>query len=598
MHLNLDLDTMSDSLPPGPGRPRRRARGESMKRREYDYVIVGSGPAGCACAAAILENAPDDAALRVAVLERGPRLDRDARANAAFPSALAAPGGPRRTGYAALASAPFANCNYFGAGAAVGGGSAVNAGALVGDAAYWRDGDRWPASAAWAPAAMERAAAAVLERLGVPAAPFGAPPADWLRACGKRGFRSTGISAAVPGTAFGPRVAFDGNGYRLDAASLIADETGAPRDARLDLVAGAEVASLLAGPDGGASGARLADGSAVYAARCVVLAAGPEESARLADGANAAVGARFLDHPSVAVPVVDARRIGAPALCAALLVVVAATRYRGAAAAAAALLACAAARAARERAEGARAAAAPRYRGAAFGRTYQLSYLPGQCVLFMLGLYGGECRNWRGGRPPAPLGRGASAALRLAAAVGRRGLRWSGGREVLGVGAVVATVSRPRTVRAARDGPPPPLHAADVLTLADGLADAIAVAESLTEDRRPPPSLLDAGLERAVRRVLILLDLAPPRSAAGAAAFIRRRAGTLWHPAGGCARGAALDPDTHELYGLPRCRVAGSASLAALPAANPMLACYAVGWRLGELLAAAGLAHPSEHPPE
>ena len=112
--------------------------------------------------------------------------------------------------------------------------------------------------------------------------------------------------AAAPRRAFRPRLAFDGAGARRHAGLLIADETGAPLDDRLELRPDAEVRELVYDAAGAAAGARLATGD-VVAATTVVVAAAPEETARLLQGANANVGRGVADHPAVAATVVDAR---------------------------------------------------------------------------------------------------------------------------------------------------------------------------------------------------------------------------------------------------------------------------------------------------
>jgi choline dehydrogenase-like flavoprotein len=71
-----------------------------------------------------------------------------------------------------------------------------------------------------------------------------------------------------------------------------------------------------------------------------------------------------------------------------------------------------------------------------------------------------------------------------------------------------------------------------------------------------------------------------------AEAFVRGCCGTLWHPAGGACRGDALDAESLELRGCEGVCVVGAAAMPALPRVNPSLSCYAMGWRLGELLAA------------
>ena len=80
-------------------------------------------------------------------------------------------------------------------------------------------------------------------------------------------------------------------------------------------------------------------------------------------------------------------------------------------------------------------------------------------------------------------------------------------------------------------------------------------------------------------------SLAPTTGPDGKTATLPTVVGTLWHAAGGAARGAVLDPGTLELRAAPNLFVVGAAAMPALPRANPMLACYASGWRLGEILA-------------
>ena len=79
---------------------------------------------------------------------------------------------------------------------------------------------------------------------------------------------------------------------------------------------------------------------------------------------------------------------------------------------------------------------------------------------------------------------------------------------------------------------------------------------------------------------------APRMDGSDAEAFVRGCCGTLWHPAGGACRGDALDAESLELRGCEGVCVVGAAAMPALPRVNPSLSCYAMGWRLGELLAA------------
>eukprot|EP00633_Aureoumbra_lagunensis_P006587 CAMPEP_0197324960 /NCGR_PEP_ID=MMETSP0891-20130614/71405_1 /TAXON_ID=44058 ORGANISM="Aureoumbra lagunensis, Strain CCMP1510" /NCGR_SAMPLE_ID=MMETSP0891 /ASSEMBLY_ACC=CAM_ASM_000534 /LENGTH=83 /DNA_ID=CAMNT_0042817851 /DNA_START=1318 /DNA_END=1569 /DNA_ORIENTATION=- len=66
--------------------------------------------------------------------------------------------------------------------------------------------------------------------------------------------------------------------------------------------------------------------------------------------------------------------------------------------------------------------------------------------------------------------------------------------------------------------------------------------------------------------------------------FMRRYVGTLWHSAGGAVRGLALEPSRLRVQGTSNIYVIGAAAMPQLPAANPMASCYAMGWRLAELL--------------
>ena len=71
--------------------------------------------------------------------------------------------------------------------------------------------------------------------------------------------------------------------------------------------------------------------------------------------------------------------------------------------------------------------------------------------------------------------------------------------------------------------------------------------------------------------------------------FVRKHLATLWHPAGGCCAGAALDA-TLRVRGTRHLRVCGAAAFPCLPQANPQAQCYAMGFRLGQLV---GLESPS-----
>ena len=544
------------------------------------YVVVGSGPAGCACAASLL-RCDGDPATTVIVLERGPRLGRDATSSGAFPRALfaAPPGG--RAPYVAAAAPPFAGCAWSGTVAAVGGGSALNAGGLFHDAAYWGGG--WGGGAAWAPATMRRCARAALAALGGPGPP---PPSAaaraFLEAAARAGFavapgapvdrEAWEASAAGRGAAFAPRVAFATGGARLDASRLLAG------DRRATVAAGRAAVRVAFDGAGRAAGVVLADGATVAAERAVVVAGGGEATAALLAASGVpARGGGVRDHPAVAVPVVSAapRRRAAAALAACAALLAAARRPRAAAGLAAA--------AAAARLAPGPPRAAPAYAGVAFGDGFQLSYVAA-------GLAGPGCAlaaraagdRRRAAPGPRPALRAAEAALGAAAAAARAA--WPRGAEPFDVGAVVATVSRPDAAGGA------PLSPRDAAALARGLDAAEDVADGLRAELRNAArwSPADRALEALIGALLRGLGLAPPPRADGAAraAFLATRAASLWHPAGGAARGAALDAETLEVRGAPRLYVAGAAAMPELPSVNPMLTCYAMGWRLGELLAA------------
>ena len=204
------------------------------------------------------------------------------------------------------------------------------------------------------------------------------------------------------------------------------------------------------------------------------------------------------------------------------------------------------------------------------------------------GFYGGAPRAWRGARAPGGAPRITAAArvfLRTTAAL-LRTLGWTGGREPVSVGAVVATAAAPATRRALDGGEAPPLHARDVEVLVDGLRAAATVTEALLKARDPPAGPWTRGLEAAAYRVLSICGAAPRMDGSDAEAFVRGCCGTLWHPAGGACRGDALDAESLELRGCEGVCVVGAAAMPALPRVNPSLSCYAMGWRLGELLAA------------
>ncbi|KAJ1455745.1 hypothetical protein M885DRAFT_497505 [Pelagophyceae sp. CCMP2097] len=90
---------------------------------------------------------------------------------------------------------------------------------------------------------------------------------------------------------------------------------------------------------------------------------------------------------------------------------------------------------------------------------------------------------------------------------------------------------------------------------------------------RPQPSPITRALEAVAHWIL--------RSVLRLDAGV----GTLWHAAGGAARGTVVDVDDLHLLGAEALHVVGAAAMPRLPRVNPMAMCYAMGWRLGEILA-------------
>ncbi|KAH8091576.1 calcium-dependent cysteine-type endopeptidase [Aureococcus anophagefferens] len=475
------------------------------------YVVVGSGPAGCACAASLL-RCDGDPATTVIVLERGPRLGATPRPAAPFP-------GPLRR--AARGTRALRRRR----GAAVRGlrverhrrgrrRSALNAGGLFHDAAYWGGG--WGGGAAWAPDTMRRCARRARRARGRAAAAVGGAAAfdaaaGFAVAPGAPVDREAWeVCAAGRGAAFAPRVAFAAGGARLGSARLLRATArggrGGPRRGprrlrrrrprggrrprgRRDRRRGARRRRRQRRGGGGSSRRRARRGGGLRTTRPSPCPSSPRRRG----------AARPRRSPPARRSPRQRRRQR--------------RRWpRGAARAA---------RAGPPR-------AAPAYAGVAFGDGFQLSYVAA-------GLAGPAARS------PARPARGASAArapVRRGRARRRgrgRARRVARGAEPFDVGAVVAAVSRPDA------GGGAPLSPRDAAALARGLDAAEDVADGLRAELRsaarwsPRTARSGAG--------------APPGLGLARAAGRRRRARRVPRdarrlalaPAGGAARGAALD---------------------------------------------------------
>jgi len=105
----------------------------------------------------------------------------------------------------------------------------------------------------------------------------------------------------------------------------------------------------------------------------------------------------------------------------------------------------------------------------------------------------------------------------------------------------------------------------------------------VVDDLKPLSSRDRAVLDAATRRARAIAD-AMGLTHRCFFPLLGRFVGTLWHPAGGAPRGLALDARTLAVLDAPNLFVAGVAAMPRLPVANPMCSCYAIGWRLAELL--------------
>lgn len=172
-------------------------------------------------------------------------------------------------------------------------------------------------------------------------------------------------------------------------------------------------------------------------------------------------------------------------------------------------------------------------------------------------------------------------------------LGWASSREPLSFGAIFATVCSPKTeyslifCEGKLTSTLPRLEPADVKHLADIMLRTRRIADRVRAEHEAQ-TRMGRTFVRFVYAVLRLLRLAPPQTCNDASALeehVRRTCGTLWHPMGGAALGPVLDSRL-RLRGTENVRVAGSAAFPAPVHVNPMATCYAMGWRLGELICA------------
>lgn len=455
---------------------------------DADVVVVGSGPAGCAFAARAAQKVES-----IVIIERGAWLESSSTRSAAFPSRVADSFVP--------ATEPFTSCAYAGSVSAVGGCSALNAGALIDDWDYW-EGDWGERSPEWRTEAMQAAAKAVRQRLGVSDTKYDDTEA-FTAACAEAGYEIREVvRETTTGVAGAPRTVFVGDERRFAARLLERRWVLANAEARRIVLDGERAVAVEV--------ERFGLPVLVRAAR-IVVAAGAEGSTLLLfrSGLYQGVGACYRDHPTVAVPFVDLQRPTPRQSC---------------------------------------------YSGVAFAKDFQLSFCGQQ-------LFVGIGRLFLGSSPLVPR------LLRFVVNFGlwvAKMLHWTDGNEPVRVGAVLATVSRPATVavlRYERDNlvldKPTPLAMKDRDVLRRAVSAARDVVFRLT--RRPI-------LNRLVRLLM--------------GGYV----GTLWHSAGGVPRGIALAPTDLRVFGTANLHVVGAAAMPQLPRANPMASCYAMGWRLADIL--------------
>jgi len=203
--------------------------------------------------------------------------------------------------------------------------------------------------------------------------------------------------------------------------------------------------------------------------------------------------------------------------------------------------------------------------------------------------------------------------LRIGALLG-----WAMGHEPLTFGAVIGTLcttttaasyslnSADPTVPLVSDEPP--LSGGDVDALVHAARQCRRVAACIRDTRRgrwyTPHGMFEAvvyGLLRMLRLTMprgpasrkdddeaFMVDDMTGRDASRLRRHVRARCGTLWHPMGGAAMGTVVSPSNLCVIGTANVHVAGTACLPSPLRVNPMASCYAMAWRLAELLAEQG----------
>eukprot|EP00238_Polyblepharides_amylifera_P001676 CAMPEP_0196574122 /NCGR_PEP_ID=MMETSP1081-20130531/3896_1 /TAXON_ID=36882 /ORGANISM="Pyramimonas amylifera, Strain CCMP720" /LENGTH=385 /DNA_ID=CAMNT_0041892039 /DNA_START=53 /DNA_END=1210 /DNA_ORIENTATION=- len=194
---------------------------------------------------------------------------------------------------------------------------------------------------------------------------------------------------------------------------------------------------------------------------------------------------------------------------------------------------------------------------------------------------------------------------------------WNHNREAFTFGSVFVTASFPdhrAELRLRSKDPKAPLQVVggglsdrELNTLIEGMETAERVVDHMVrpqasrEDTFAPSTSSPSSISLAttppaspfVHFLLILLGLRAPRGRHATPSeanttrsrFVKRALATLWHPAGGCCMGdgGALDARL-RLRGTSNIHVCGAATFPQLPQANPQAQCYAMGYRLGEIL--------------
>mmetsp|Transcript_30649 Transcript_30649/g.89077 ORF Transcript_30649/g.89077 Transcript_30649/m.89077 type:complete len:634 (-) Transcript_30649:172-2073(-) len=599
-----------------------------------EFIVVGSGAAGSAVALSLAEQG-----CSVHVLEGGGApSDICLFARGSASCVVGAP-----DAYERLESAVFRGCLWSGSGRCLGGGTSVNAGFLVEQRGYWEDEEggwlsgvpeesRLAWRTRWAETDVHRCHARVEGLLGVGekapdtstgtrvasgATPISSPPPphvgfwrSFQEAC-ERDFCGTPgevVRSVSRGEAVGgrPRTVFAPNGgRRRTLAALLATHP------RVRISTGCSVVRLLlgtrpregdaAGRSGGvevesseegddsllaAVGAVLATGEEVRCSRGVVVCGGSEASARLLmhSGLGPAqdlerwgirratallgpgsahlakswelVGSGFMDHPTCFEPLFFPVRVLPDVL--------------------------------------------PKYEGTV------LDLRPGTPAiqLSLMSEQGLSGFVWLLSRPTGGTVSIFMQLLSRVILVLVRLLGWAQAHEPIACGALFGTCLEPRTrsrlLLVSRDparqlsSTAPDLDIADREALWHAAKHCRRIADHIC-NANAPKGMFGRAVSFAVGLLLRFLGLTIPRDSGSddgkaSDALVRHvdaRAGTLWHPMGGVPAGRVLD---HHLRvpGVSNLHVCGAAALPAPVLCNPMASCYAMGWRLGELLGAAG----------